>query len=341
MSGLPRRSRHPRGPDGADSYPTAPIRCPVDAFDTTDFAILREMWAGPHYFRVDRVSLDDIGRAVGLHRSTVATRLAKWARAGFLLGVTVDVDPTALGLVGAHVQFHACAADRDAALETALHVEGVANALVFDQAWIGFPVTADSPAALARIVALLTRILEADRIEEIANTHRDFPDAEPTPLNALDVALVAALREDGRLMPRQLAERTGAPLRTVERRLRRLRDRGVVYTLPRVAFDRAAGMVVGYLHFPLPEEGRDKVLHDALARVPDVLVRQTEAPGIARLLVYAQTPADLEARARAVAQTPGVGRATLRVFHGVRPSPTFNAWLLERLERHRAASTRA
>ena len=78
----------------------------MDTFDELDFNILRELMVGSgDYLRSDRVSLEAMARAVGVHRSTVADRMAKWSRLGFLEDWTIDVDPGVLGLVGAHVHF--------------------------------------------------------------------------------------------------------------------------------------------------------------------------------------------------------------------------------------------
>ena len=78
----------------------------METLDDLDFHILRELIVGSGaYLRNDRVSLEAVARAVGVHRSTVADRIAKWSRIGFLTEWTIDVDPGALGLVGAHVHF--------------------------------------------------------------------------------------------------------------------------------------------------------------------------------------------------------------------------------------------
>ena len=134
----------------------------MDTLDELDFDILREVMVGSGpYLRSDRVSLEATARAVGVHRSTVADRIAKWNRLGFLENWTIDVDPAALGLVGAHVHFDARAQPRDRALQVAALVEGVVGVLLFDQGCVGVIFMADSPAALTRTETLLARILES------------------------------------------------------------------------------------------------------------------------------------------------------------------------------------
>src|SRR2546428_10155157 len=122
------------------------------------------MVGGGPYLRSDRVSLQSLARAVGVHRSTVADRLARWSRIGFMGEWTIDVDPAALGLVGAHVHFDSKAEPRERALVLAPPVEGAEGVLAFDQAYVGVIFMPDCHAALSRTETLLARILEAPRV---------------------------------------------------------------------------------------------------------------------------------------------------------------------------------
>lgn len=310
----------------------------VETLDATDFHILRELWVGSGtYFRTDRVSLEEVARKVGVHRSTVAARLAKWQRTGFLERFSIDLDPCALGLVGANVQLHARARPLERALDVAAQVEGAQGIMVFDHGWVAVLLWADGPAALARTLSLLKGILEADEELPVANTALDFPDAKPVPLSATDVRLLLALREDARRTPADLAELTGVSVRTVERRLERMRAEEVFYVLPRVRLSEAPGMVVGFLRIGLPERGREAALRAVFAAVPNWVVRQAQTPRVARFAVFGRTLPELHATLDAVARVPGVEEVVLRLATGFREGAHFDAWLRERLERHARA----
>src|SRR2546427_3677318 len=143
----------------------------MESLDDLDFHILRELIVGSGaYLRSDRVSMEAVARVVGVHRSTVADRIAKWGRIGFLTDWTSDVDPGALGLVGAHVHFQSRAQVRERALQLVSLVEGVEGILAFDQGWVGIIFMADSPDALTRTEKLLSGILEADRTARMVET---------------------------------------------------------------------------------------------------------------------------------------------------------------------------
>src|SRR3989475_13113005 len=118
-------------------------------------------------------------RVVGINRFTVADRIAKWGRVGFLTDWTSDVEPGALGLVGAHVHFQSRAQVRERALQLVSLVEGVEGILAFDQGWVGIIFMADSPDALTRTEKLLSEILEADRTARMVDTAGGHPPPPP------------------------------------------------------------------------------------------------------------------------------------------------------------------
>src|SRR3989442_13648 len=166
----------------------------MNALDQLDCRMRRELIVGTgSYLRSGRVRLEAVDRAVGVHRSTVADRIAKWARIGFLTDWTIDIDPGALGLVGALVHFHSRAQALQRALQLASLVEGVEGVLAFDQGWVGIIFMADSPGALNRTEKLLSEILEADRTTRMVDTAGDYPDSRLGPLSAPDGKLLTAL----------------------------------------------------------------------------------------------------------------------------------------------------
>src|SRR3989442_11364205 len=78
-----------------------PLVAPMESLDELDFHLLRELIVGSGaYLRSDRVSLEAVGRAVGVHRSTVADRLPEGGRVRFFTEWSIRVAPGTLGPVG-------------------------------------------------------------------------------------------------------------------------------------------------------------------------------------------------------------------------------------------------
>jgi DNA-binding Lrp family transcriptional regulator len=305
----------------------------MDALDPLDFHILRELIVGSGaYFRSDRVSLEAVARAVGVHRSTVADRIAKWSRIGFLRDWTIDVDPGTLGLVGAHVHFHSRAEDRERALQLVALVEGVDGVLEFDQGWIGVIFMADSPDALTRTEKLLAGILEADRSSRMVDTASDFPDSLPFPLSPLDAKLLLSLIRDSRQTPTVLARKAHVTVRTVERRLGSLRKAGVHYIRPILRFSAVRGVTFGLLWFRYAAGDREVALPQILERVTNLVGRQVEAPTRGMVAIYGSVR-ELDHAAKAIASLPGVHGVQLRILLGDRQPPGFADWLSERIRR--------
>jgi DNA-binding Lrp family transcriptional regulator len=310
----------------------------VETLDDLDFDILREvMVGGGPYLRSDRVSLESLARAVGVHRSTVADRIAKWNRLGFLSEWTIDVDPAALGLVGAHVHFDATAQPRERALHLAALVEGVAGVLAFDQGCVGVIFMADSPGALTRTETLLARILEAGRSSRIVDTAVDYPDSPPVRLSPIDAKLLKILLRDSRQTPAAMAKEAYITVRTVERRLERLREAGVYYVRPNFHFARVPGVSFGLLCFGYARAVRGKALRRILGTVTNQVGRQIEAPTRGMLIIHGSA-AELDDSASAVASIPGVHDVILRVLVAEVESPGFAHWLAERIERKSEAA---
>ena len=304
-----------------------------EVFDELDFRVLREVWVGSGlFFRSDRVSLEQVARALGVHRSTVAARLAKWERNGALLGWSIELEPGAVGLVAAHVQFHARAADLRRAVEVAVLVEGVRSVATMDSDWVGVLLFADDAASLERTLDLLRALFQPSEELRVVDTHAMFPEVQPMPLRALDVRLLMALQEDARQSPARLAGRLGVAKRTVERRLAHLQAKGVYFVMPRIHPADLRGMVNGSVTFTLPEKGRTAVVRQVLAAAPEHFVRQLEGP-VGMLGLYAPSNAALGKVVEGLRAVQGVSDVRLRFFQWMRLAPGFPAWLGTRLER--------
>lgn len=305
----------------------------MDTLDELDLNILRELSVGSgEYLRSDRVSLGALARAVGVHRSTVADRMANWNRMGFLRDWTIDVDPAALGLVGAHVHFQSKAQPQQRALELAALVEGVEGVLAFDQGWVGVIFLAGSPDALTRTEKLLARILDAERSSRIVDTAVDYPDSPPVRLSPIDARILTVLLRDSRQTPAVVAKKAHVTVRTVERRLERLRKAGAYYVRPNFRFARVPRVSFGFLCFEYSKGARGPALRQVLRTVTNQVGRQVEAPTRGQLVIHGSAR-ELDDTARVVASIPGVRNVVLRIFLGDVQSPGFPAWLSERIER--------
>jgi len=305
----------------------------MDTFDELDFDILRELTVGSgDYLRSDRVSLEAMARAVGVHRSTVADRMARWSRLGFLGDWTIDVDPGALGLVGAHVHFVSKAQPRRRALQLAALVEGVAGVLAFDQSWVGVIFMADSADALTRTERLIARMLEAEQSSRIVDTALDYPESLPVRLSPVDAKLLTVLLHDSRQTPTAVAKKAHVTVRTVERRLGRLRKAGVYFVRPIFHFAQVPGVSFGFLCFEYSKGAREVALRQILRIVTNQVGRQVEAPTRGQLVIYGSAR-ELDDAVQAVASIPGVRDVFLRTLVGEVEAPGFAAWLSERIDR--------
>jgi DNA-binding Lrp family transcriptional regulator len=312
----------------------------VDTFDELDFRVLRELMIGSGAFlRSDRVSLEAVARALGVHRSTVSARLAKWVAAGALAGFSIEIEPGALGLVTRYTQLHARAHDRERAVETALLVDGVRSIMLMDGGWVGILAYGDSHRALEQQSALCERLFDADERLVLADSEEDYPDTPRVEISRLDARLLAALLHDSRTSPSALAKTAGVAARTVERRLARLQKEGVYFVLPKFDPKGIRGMVMGLVSFRVPPEGGAGVVADAYRRVPNPSFRQMGRTRAA-IGLNAPTLRELEAAGPAVAAIPGARDVRVRVLHEIRQSASFDAWLRERFERAAAASSR-
>src|SRR5256712_9514625 len=277
-----------------------------------------------------------VGRVVGVQRSTVGDRIARWGRIGFLTDWTIDVVPGALGLVCAHDHFQSRAQVRERALQHVSLVEGVEGVLAFDQDWVGVIFMADSSEALTRTEKLLSEILEADRTARMVDTAVDYPESRLVPLSPLDGKLLTALIRDSRQTPTVLAKKLHVTVRTVERRLERLRKEEVHYIRPLVRFTGVRGVTFALLCFSYAAREREAALRTILERVTNQVERQVEAPTRGMLGTYGSAR-ELDDSARAVASIPGVKDVRLRILLGEVDPPGFAAWLSERILRRAEA----
>lgn len=310
---------------------------PVLQVDALDFQILREilLTGGRYYYRGDRVPGDEVARALGVSRKTVAARMKRMTEAGFWLPLTLGLNPSRGGLVRAKV-FLERAQARDAdGIDALCHVEGVQGILASLEG-LDVVIFAEDETSLAARIELSRRIVRADRaVPDILST-RDFPRLPPYPLTGLDARLLAALLTDARQSFRSIAPRLGVTPRTLERRFERMSREGVVNMLPGGdGHADFAGMILAATQFELSGEA-DACRGAAaeLARIlPNHVVRNLVAERLAIFVLYAPSARELDEQLQTAGQVPGVERSVMRIVTWVGASPRYSAWLASVLER--------
>src|SRR2546428_8749395 len=96
--GLTCRGPRPRGSPTVKNKLVNPLVAAMESLDNLDFQILRELIVGSGaYLRSDRVSLEAVARAVGVHPSTVADRPPRWGRMGVFSAHALATPPRARG----------------------------------------------------------------------------------------------------------------------------------------------------------------------------------------------------------------------------------------------------
>jgi hypothetical protein len=134
-----------------------------------------------------------------------------------------------------------------------------------------------------------------------------------------------------------VAKNAHVTVRTVERRLGRLRKAGVYFVRPIFRFARVPGVSFGLLCFEYSKGTRGVALRQILRIVTNQVGRQVEAPTRGQLVIHGSAR-ELDESAGAVASVPGVRDVVLRTLLGEVEAPGFPAWLSERIERRSGAS---
>lgn len=296
--------------------------------------ILREIVSGGReYFRGDRALLDDVAHRLGVHRNTVSERVTRMQTNGFFLPLTLEVDPSAVGLVAVIAALDIPLARRVESTRSALlAIDGVWGLLTYLDAWL-LLVHAEDEATIDQRIAQACAA-SGGRLSEIeANSLRDYPDARPVALSALDVQIIAALMKDARAPFRSIAADLHVTARTVERRYARLEREGVVTLFP-TGGAGASGMTIADLRIALPDDAATRAA--AVAAIgkllPDYWFHSLRPRGLVHFGVFAASASELDERAAAVRALPTVERVGLRVWTGQFQSPAYASWLLRHLE---------
>ncbi len=302
--------------------------------------ILREILTGDgDYFRSDRTALDNIARRLGIHRNTVSERVRRMETNGFMLPLTVDVEPGAVGLVAVAASLDVPLERRnDATREALFALDGVWGILTFLDAWQVLLYAPDEATARARI-AEACAAADATLFEVEANSARDYPDIRPVELSPLDIRIIGALLRNARAPFRDMAAGLGVTAKTVERRYRRLMREGVV-TMMISGWAGASGLAIGELRAELPDDPAERAtgIAELTHLLPNYVLRVLRPRGLVHFALYAPSTSELDDVAMRVRMVPQVRRVGLRIWTGAYASPRHAEWLLAYL-RARAAAT--
>lgn len=302
--------------------------------DELDMRILREVLTGRNdYFRGDRQALDDIARILGIHRTTVWERVSRMETNGFLLPLTLEVEPGAVGLVAAIAALDVPVERRTAQTRAGIfELEGVWGILTYLDAWV-LLVHGGDDAVIDAQIREACKISGATVMEIEGNTRRDYPDVEPVDITPLDVRIIATLMQDARASFRAVADEIGVTARTVERHYARLQEEGVVMMVP-TGGAGASGLTMADLRIELPDvpEQRRAGIAALEEAAPKWWFRSLRPHGLIHIGIYSTSASELDEVATRARAIPGARRVGLRVWTGQFHNPAYAAWLVGHLE---------
>jgi DNA-binding Lrp family transcriptional regulator len=241
--------------------------------DQLDEAIFRTLVAGRHPLLggVDpRLSAMELGRKIGVDRTTVWSRLRRWQRTGFYEGFEVIPNPH---LFGARLGTASLRAESARARPTVVRdLSQVENAVAaVDQAgpWIVAWVAFESPQDLRDLsvrLRMLPGVAEATPCRPLWSVPTG---ASPT---RLDWKIIQELRASPRLSLTQVAARLRISSRTVTRRYHRLIDGSAVWFVPRFNFERSGRTFTMVNAFLAPKADAREVGRHLASLVPGHIV---------------------------------------------------------------------
>ena len=310
--------------------------------DDLDGAILREMILGdPGFFRAERVSLERIADALGVHRNTVALRVQRMTKAHVFLPLSVTVDPSQFGLQRGTLWIVPSPDRRsELGLSSLWLVEGVQLVVQYVEGWLVF-VYGEDEAVLEARRRLVVHLLEATRSEWQSLSGRDYVEHPPLPLGKLDVTLIRLLMVNARTPFVEVAREAGTSVRTVQRRFRSLTSSGAVMVLPS-GVGHASGLVLGHVRVWLRDDAtpRDRILGSMDAMLSRAIFRNLRHPRVASWVLAVPTLTDVESMAARLRKLPSVSRTDVRILLDFRLNPQWPPWLLRWLERRGGKSPR-
>lgn len=143
------------------------------------------------------------------------------------------------------------------------------------------------------------------------------------PLDETDLALLSALREDGRASHRDLSAKTGLALATVNRRIRRLEKNGVIKGYSAIIDPFRVGWELNVIIGLRIEKGHLRATQEAIAKDPRVFsVYDVTGEWDGMVLARVRNRADLDDLAKTTLSSEHIQRTnTMVVLHTVQEDP--------------------
>lgn len=294
------------------------------AIDAKDIVILRELVQGAAgRFPSEKISVDVVARAVGMHPNTVADRLKRIREAGWFLPMTVLPVPSVVGLSMGRFFVPMTMAQRTP--ERLAKVMEFPCFYVMDllEGWEPTLFAADD-AELEANARQIVELLGGIEPEWTIRASRDWPAMPGIELDETDLAIFEALLADAHTPLDDLAGRLGIHPRTLRRRHDRLRDKGAFRINPHGTGAMTTGISMRQFQLTLPPAGVERAATEqAIDLLLPNLFGRGNLVGSAWYVIYGDEPGELQAQVEKVAALSGVTLLNNRHLRRYIPNPDY------------------
>ncbi len=297
--------------------------------DTVDFDILRTMGLRPFSVYPPRpggLKPGDVARHLGLRVGRVRDRVSKMESASLIRTFRVFPNLRLFGLDSAAHHFRVPAGTKRDRLADLLKVDGVEGVWDYVGDHVLVLVASSSEAHRRRQLDLIGTLLDID--PEPYNTYwcvYPEPAREPAPL---DWKIVAAMIDDARRSPSDLAADLNVTPKTVRQRVGRLRADGLLDEHVHVNLTEDSGAIVFGLAFRFPQGGARQVIPRVYAAFRERILASWKQPEATAtgvdIDVYARSMAEVREMEETARGVDGVEEVTPLVLRG---SMYTGAWL--------------
>ena len=223
--------------------------------DELDVRILKEFGSPASPQWNVRESYAKVAKRVGVDEETVRKRVIEMRQRGSMPKWLVKPNPRMLGLQSAGMFLEVEVEDRKGkALSKIARLEGVVTILDFLGKGAMVILYYEDDASLDRMIEQVGFIC-GSRPVVLRST---FPNPEVT-MKKIDWEIVNVMADDARMDLQDVAVRTGATVRTVQRRLQRLIEGRAIYLSGRPVYEKMSGLSCQFLVF-CPESAKKQAM---------------------------------------------------------------------------------
>lgn len=238
---------------------------PRGLVDGLDIRILRELVQGGTVWPANpglASSHRALARKLGVSAGTVRNRVLRMTRSGFLRGIQIYVNPSALGLVsGSYTLETPQGSSRHQVIARLTQIGGVVFFENFHGPLLGLGVFSEDDEKMEQLLS------EVDATAKCARgvyTRVHHPPCSIRP-NAAEWELIAHIVPEGFRSFQELSVDLNVPIRTLKRRLSRLVGGGALLTFPRMDYGAldsgvTAELLVVYHPGPSKDQAREAVI---------------------------------------------------------------------------------